>query len=80
MLTVLTAAPVLLQSVLPAVQLHAEGTAQRSGGLGVGHLQHIYVAVCGAEVAAVQGGNLGLGLLKGGPRSVLQDTSKLRRR
>jgi len=71
MLTLLsTAMPALLQSVLPAVQLHAKGAAQRGCGLGVGHFHHIDVAVGGAEVAAVKGGNLGLGLLKGGPRSV----------
>lgn len=78
MLTMLcTAASSLLQRVLPVAQLHAEGTTQRSGRLRVGHLHYIDMTVRGAEVAAVEGGHLGFGLLKGGPRSVLQYTSKL---
>lgn len=67
----------LLGRVLPVVELHAEGAAQRGGGLGVGDLHDVDVAVGGAEVTAVQRGNLGLGLLEGGPRSVLQYSSKL---
>lgn len=78
MLTMLcSAASSLLQRVLPVAQLHTEGTTQGGGGLWVGHLHYIDMAVCGAEVAAVEGGHLGFGLLKGGPRSVLQYTSKL---
>lgn len=73
------AASALLQRVLPVVQLHTEGTAQRGGGLRVGHLHHVDVTVCGAEVAAVEGGHLGFCLLKGGPRSVLQHPGKLSR-
>lgn len=62
------------------VELHAEGAAQRRGGLRVGHLHHVDVTVCGAEVAAVEGGHLSLGLLEGGPCSVLQYPSKLVKR
>lgn len=72
-----TFAACFLQSASPVVQLHPKGTAQGGGGLGVGDLHHIYVTVCGAEITAVEGGHLGLGLLKGGPRSVLQDSGKL---
>lgn len=72
-----TAASSLLQCVLPVVQLHAKGTAQGGGGFGVGDLHHVNMAVGGAEVAAVEGGHLGLGLLKSGPCSVLQYPSKL---
>lgn len=61
----------LLGGVLPVVKLHAEGAAQRGGGLGVGYLHDVDVAVRGAEITAVQRGNFGLGLLEGGPRSVL---------
>lgn len=75
-----TAASSLLQRVLPVVQLHTEGAAQRGGGFGVRHLHHVDVAVCGAKVAAVEGRHLGLGLLKSGPRSVLQHPSKLEQR
>lgn len=71
------AASSLLQRVLPVVQLHTKGAAQRGGGLGVGHLHHVDMTVCRAEVAAVEGGHLRFGLLKGGPRSVLQHPSKL---
>ena len=78
LLTVLGAAPPpSLHGVPPAVQLHPEGAAQRGGGLGVGHLHHVHVAVGGAEVAAVQRGYLGLGLLEGGPRPVPKHTGKL---
>lgn len=72
-----TAASSLLQRVLPVVQLHTKGTTQRGGGLWVGHLHHVDMTVCRAEVAAVEGGHLGFSLLKGGPRSVLQNPSKL---
>lgn len=75
-----TAASSLLQGVLPAVQLHAKGTTQRGGCFGVGDLHHVDVTVCGAEVAAVEGRHLGLGLLEGGPRSVLQYPCKLTQR
>lgn len=78
MLTLLsTAASSLLQRVLPVVQLHTKGTTQRGGGLWVGHLHYIDMTVCGAEVAAMEGGHLSFRLLKGGPRSVLQYSSKL---
>ncbi len=77
-LTVLsTAASSLLQRVLPVVQLHAKSTTQRGGGLWIGDLHHIDVTVCGAEVAAVEGGHFGFSLLKGGPCSVLKYPSKL---
>lgn len=72
-----TAAASLLQSVLPVVQLHTEGTTQRCCGLWVGHLHHVNVTVCGAEVAAVERGHLGLGLLEGGPCPVLEYPRKL---
>lgn len=80
MLTLLgpAAAPPLLWRVLPVVQLHAEGTPQGRGGLWVGDLHDVDVTVGGAEIAAVQGGHLGLGLLEGGPRPVLQHSGKLR--
>lgn len=61
----------LLGCVLPVVQLHTEGTAQRGRGLRVGHLHDVNVAVGGAEITAVQRGHLGLGLLEGWPRPVL---------
>lgn len=72
-----TTAPPLFWCVLPVVQLHAECTSQRRGGLWVGDLHHIDMAVCGAEIAAVQGGHLRFSLFKGGPRPVLQHTGKL---
>ena len=78
-LTLLSAAPPL-QSALPAVQLHPEGTAQTAGGLGVRDLHHVDVAVGGAEVAAVERRHLGFGLFEGGPGPVLQHPSKLRNR
>lgn len=72
-----TAASSPLQCVLPVVQLHTEDAAQGGGGLGVGHLHHVDVAVGGAEVAAVERGYLPFGLLEGRPRPVLQHPSKL---
>lgn len=74
MLTLLStaaAAASFLQGILPVVQLHAEGTTQGGGGLRVGHLHHVDMTVCRAEVAAVERGHLGFGLLEGWPRSVL---------
>lgn len=54
MLTLLnTAASPLFWRVLPVVQLHAERTSQRRGGLWVGNLHNIDVTVCGAEITAV---------------------------
>lgn len=73
-----TAAAALLQRVLPVVQLHTKGTTERGGGLRVGHLHHVDMTVCGAEVAAVEGGHLSFRLFKGGPCSVLQYSSKLK--
>lgn len=80
-LTLLTAVtPHFLQSVFPVVQLHAKSTAQGGGGLRIRDVHHIDVTVCGAEVAAVERRHLGLGLLEGRPRSVLQYPGKLARR
>lgn len=78
MLTLLsTAASPLFWRVLPVVQLHAERTSQRRGGLWVGNLHNIDMTVCGAEITAVEGGHLRFSLFKGGPRPVLQHTGKL---
>lgn len=49
-----TATASFLQSVLPVVQLHTKGTAQRGCSLGVGHLHHVDMTVCRAEVAAME--------------------------
>lgn len=60
-----------LKRILPVLQLHTKGTAQGGGGFRVGHLHHINVTVRWAKVAAMERRHLGLGLLEGGPRSVL---------
>lgn len=78
MLTLLsTAAASFLQRVLPVVQLHTKRTSQRGCGLWIGHLHHINVTVCGAEVTTMERRHLGLCLLKGGPCPVLEYPGKL---
>lgn len=72
-----SAAPALFCCVLPVVQLHAEGAAQRRGELRAGNLHDIDVTVCGAEITAMQRGHLSFSLFEGGPRPVLQHSRKL---